>query len=162
MNATETELDNQMLEEIRQSAREGAELIGVDLEAQSPQEIVEKIDAFVSQQQRRKKSTSGDHDAAEIALGGLWGEQLVRALGWEWSSVTFHDHNNANAVGVFSPDRSLVIYPLHFIFSCLENAAPVTILLAFNMLQDGSRIPELPPRGFENVMDNVHHVVSRD
>jgi hypothetical protein len=69
----------------------------------------------------------------------------------------FHDRGDAEAVGVFSRDRSLAIYPFHFVFSCLEERAPVTILLAFQILSEGTRVPKLPAGGYENVMDNVHH-----
>ena len=81
---------------------------------------------------------------------------------WQWASVTFHDFEGSQAAGVFSPDRALAIYPFHFVYGCMENGAPVTILLSYNMLVDGTRIPALPKRGYENVMDNVRHVVPRD
>lgn len=99
-----------------------------------------------------------DNEEVALLLASLWGEQLVRQFGWEWGSMIFHDHGNTTAVGVFSPDRSLAIYPFHFIFRCLEEDAPVTLLLAFQILKDASRIPALPEGGYENVMDNVHHV----
>ncbi len=161
MNISETALDEEVLTHIQASAAAGAALLDVDLKYASADTIVESIDVYVSQRQRGDQENVED-DEADIALGSLWGQQLVRQFGWEWSSVTFVDHSDATAIGVFSPDRSLAIYPFHFVYGCFENNAPVTILLAFNMLKDGSRIPELPPRGFENVMDNVHHVVPKD
>jgi hypothetical protein len=88
----------------------------------------------------------------------LWGEQLVREFGWEWSAVTFHDHNDSKAIGVFTRDRSLAIYPWHFIVGCLENNATVTILLAFNMLVAGT-IPPQEPNGYLNLMDHVIHII---
>ena len=98
--------------------------------------------------------------AAIDRLGSLWGMQLVESLGWDWSGVIFQAFDDARAVGVFSPKRSLAIYPFHFLHSCMEGDAPVTIELAFNLLVEGSRIPKLPDQGFENVMDNVHHIGS--
>ncbi len=161
MNIAETSLDNEMLSHIKESATEGAALIHVDLENMSTDEIVARIDAYVFERQHDKQ-TSIEDDSADIALGSLWGEQLVREFSWQWSSIIFQDHGDANAIGVFSPDRSLAIYPFHFVYGCIENNAPVTILLAFNMLKDGNRIPQLPAGGFENVMDNVRHVVPRE
>lgn len=107
---------------------------------------------------------SADQELDDLAytLGSLWGEQLVRQFGWRWAWVTFHDHDDSRTIGVFSPDRALAIYPFHFIHGCLRTHAPVTILLAFDILVDGKRVPSLPPGGYENVMDNVHHVVPRD
>jgi hypothetical protein len=160
MNITETAIDAEMLSQIHASAAEGAELLGLNPAELSPDEVVAGIDIFIFNRQSDKGSHRDD-DSADVSLGSLWGEQLVREFGWQWSSVTFHDYDGANAVGVFSPDRSLVIYPYHFIYSCLENDAPVTILLAFDVLKDGTRIPALPAGGFENVMDNVHHPFPR-
>jgi hypothetical protein len=103
----------------------------------------------------------GDDDDPAYTFGSLWGEQLVRQLGWEWGRVTFHDHGDTRAIGVFSPDRALAIYPFHFVHACLRRDTPVTILLAFDILVEAKRVPPLPPRGYENVMDNVHHAEPR-
>jgi hypothetical protein len=138
-----------------------ADFLKIDLSQASPKEIIATLDQYVHDlQQGRVEGPEGED--SEIFFGCLWGAQLVRQLGWEWANVTFHDYNDAHAIGVFSPDRSLAIYPFHFIFGCLENKAPVTILLSFNLLEDGTRIPELPARSYTNVMDHVHHIVPRE
>jgi hypothetical protein len=142
-------------------AQDAASFLKIDPKRLSPQQIVEKIDDFVHRLQKGKVTAPKDEDV-NILFGCLWGQQLVADFQWEWANVVFHDHNDSKAMGVFSPDRSLAIYPFHFIQGCIENGAPVTILLSFNMLIDKTRIPKLPARGYQNVMDAVHHIVPRD
>jgi hypothetical protein len=62
---------------------------------------------------------------------------------------------------VFSSDRSLGIYPWYFILGCIENGAPATILLAWNMLKEGA-IPEIESNSYTNLMDGVHHIIPPD
>ncbi len=163
MNITEKPLAQDSLDSIVQCADEAARALklGDDWEQLPAAKIVAAIDQCIFGLQNGKPFEFSDADDATLTLGSLWGQQLIRQLGWQWSSVVFHDHDDAFAVGVFSKDRALAIYPFHFLFGCLENNAEVTVELAFNMLVDGTRIPKLPANGFENVMDNVHHVVPR-
>lgn len=164
MNVTEQSISNEMQNNIQCCARDAAQLLGVDAKVATPGALVEAVDQFVhkwQQGERPENAGEGDEDYS-LTLGSLWGEQLVKELGWQWAKVTFHDHEESTAIGVFSADRSLAIYPFHFVYGCIEKEAPVTILLAFNILTDGKRVPELPAGGYENVMDNVHHSVPRD
>ena len=158
---TESDVPSENAELITKVAASAAEFLQVDPRTASPAEIVEAVDDYVHRMQKGT-APAPDGEQVEIFFGCLWGQQLVREFGWEWANVTFHDHDDVKALGVFSPDRSLAIYPFHFIIGCLENQAPVTIMLAYNLLKDGSEIPDLPSRGYENVMDNVHHIVPRD
>lgn len=123
--------------------------------------IVSAIDSAVIKLQKGVNLDLDPDVSPEYLFGSLWGEQLVRQLQWEWIGVIFHEHDDTKAVGVANSDRSLIIYPFHFVFGCLENEAPVTIALSFNMLLDGNKIPRLEPNSYENVMDNVHHIVPR-
>jgi hypothetical protein len=159
-NITETPIASEQQELIPKVAADAAAFLGLGGEV-TAFEIVERVDEFIHQVQLGNRSPPIDGEP-DLLFGCLWGEQLVRELGWEWASITFHDHEDVKAIGVFSTDRSLAIYPFHFITGCLKNNAPVTILLSFNMLRDGTRIPPLPKGGYENVMDNVHHIVPRD
>jgi hypothetical protein len=176
MRITESPIETTTLATIHACALEAAERLDLTGDEATPQQLVAAVDEAVYGLQREELSEPAD-DSAEVpddddgpddelddlayTLGSLWGEQLVRQLGWQWGWVTFHDHADSRAVGVFSPDRALAIYPFHFIHGCLRNNAPVTILLAFDILVDGKRVPPLPPGGYENVMDNVHHAVPR-
>lgn len=162
MNISETEVEPGILELIRNCSRDAADVLALDLEATPVAELVAGVDRCVYDMQHGHGVELDAEEDPSYLFGSLWGEALCRELEWEWASVAFHDHDDSKVVGVFSQDRSLAIYPFHFIYGCLENGAPVTIELAFNMLVDGSRIPELPASGYENVMDNVHHIVPRD
>ncbi len=146
-----------MLANIEGSAGEGAEYAGVEVDA-SPLEIVTAINKFVSKPPRKRSKSVDNWTDRALPLGSLWGCQLVRHFGWEWSSVIFHDHDDSKAFGVFAKDRSLAVYPWHFIFGCLENKAPVTILLAFNMLEAG-KIPLQEAKAYVNLMDHVHFII---
>lgn len=158
MKITEETIDNETLDPIKGCANDAGQMLGIELAKLSPKEIVAHIDNCVLNIQRGEGPEIHEEDDPALTLGSLWGAQLVSELGWEWSSVTFHEQDETKAVGVFSKDRSLAIYPFHFVYGCLENNATVTILLSFNMLVDGTRVPELPAGGFENVMDNVAHI----
>lgn len=157
MRVTEEEIAPTTVANVDGAPAEGADFIGVRLD-QSPAEIVAAINAFVSKPPRRRSGRIDNWTDRALPLGSLWGQQLVRRFGWEWSSVTFHEHDDSKAVGVFSKDRSLAVYPFHFIFGCLENQAPVTILLSFNMLEAGA-IPAQGAKEYINLMDGVHHIV---
>lgn len=168
MNVTEKQIDDETLDSIREYAQEAAEWLEIGLTDElKPEDIVAAVDQRVHEIQKQgpgedAEKTADTNEEAALTLASLWGEQLVRHLGWHWAKIAFHDHDDAEAIGVFSPDRSLAIYPFHFVFSCFEDGVPVTILLAFDVLSDGQRVPDLPKRGYENVMDNVHHVIPRD
>lgn len=155
MSITEREIEPHIREGIEGSAEEGAELVRVAGD-DGPGKVVEAIHAFVS----RPPGGEGVDNWTDRALplGSLWGRQMVRQFGWEWAGVVFHDRGDSKAVGVFSKDRSLAIYPWHFVYGCLENGVPSTILLAFNMLLAGA-VPAQEPGAYVNVMDHVRHVV---
>ena len=169
MNISEKPLDEETLQAIRDYAHEAAERLHVDLQETPPEEIVAAIDRHIIELQRAQiakedpvNSADEEHPENEesaLLLASLWGEQVARRLGWQWATVIFHDHDDAELIGICSPDRALAIYPYQFVFSCLEERTVVTVALAFNILVDGRRVPKLPSGGYENVMDNVHHVV---
>jgi hypothetical protein len=158
MKISENAPTAEMLDAIEDYAAEAARLIGLEeFEKMSSDGLVAAVDQCVRERQKGDGPEFAEDDEAALLLGCLWGAQLVRELGWEWVGVTFHEFDDAEATGVVSPNRALAIYPFHFIFECLENKAPVTIQLAFDILKEGRRVPRLPPRSYENVMDNVHH-----
>ncbi len=161
MKISEEKISKEMIRNIKGCAADAAAMLGIDLSQLSHGEIVERIDSFIHSWQKGKRPKIPEGDDLSLTLGSLWGEQLVKKFDWQWAGVTFHEHNNSKAVGVFSPDRSLAIYPFHFIYGCIENNAIVTIMLSYNMLKDGSKIPKLPSRGYTNVMDNIQHIVPR-
>src|SRR6185312_2908912 len=118
---TETPLAKDTLYGITGANRQGASLIGASLD-DDPKAVVTVIDAFVYAWQggNRPPKKIVDPEDAPFALGSLWGQQIVRSFGWEWGMITFDQHNNTKAPGVLSPDRSLAIYPIHFLMGCLR------------------------------------------
>jgi hypothetical protein len=159
---TEEPIDAETLGNIQGCASEAAKMLGLDRSKATPAELVKAVDEFVYNWQKGARPAVDPEDDLSLTLGSLWGEQLVKSLRWEWTGVTFHEHGGTYAVGVVSPDRSLAIYPFHFIYGCMENNATITIMLSYKMLVDATRVPKLPAGGFENVMDNVHHIIPRD
>jgi hypothetical protein len=158
---TENSVDAELLGNISACGGDSVSLLGSDIMQKSPADIINAIDSFVFNWQKGVRPPIHPDDDLSLILGSLWGEQLVESLGWQWTSVTFHDHGDSQAVGVVTPDRSIAIYPFHFIYGCMENNAPVTIMLSYNMLIDGAKIPEFPAAGFLNLMEQVHHIIPR-
>ena len=164
MNKTHSEapLSDETLRGLKASGAEGAALIGVEVDA-DPAGVVDAIDAFVFAWQGGVRTPKRVFDPEDVpyALGGLWGEQLVRSFGWEWREVTFHEHGDTRAPGVLSPDRALAVYPIHFLIGCLQDPnVDATVMLSFNMLREG-KVGHPPAGEYMNLMDGVHRVVPR-
>src|SRR5690349_18230780 len=109
-------MDEELLDDIQSSAEEAAKLLELDLKTASAGEIVRAVDHCVFEMQKGKQTKFPDEEPPEYLLGGLWGEQLVKALGWEWAEVEFQNVEDAKAIGVFSKDRALAIFPFHYIY----------------------------------------------
>ena len=157
----ERAIDPEHLEMVEEDAVRMAELLGVNHSSDPPLKIVEAIDQCLIDLQQGKGPAFPDDLDKDIALGALWGLQLVRQFGWQWATVTFPDQPGSAAAGIFSPDRSVGIYVFHYVYGCLENDAEVKIALAFNMLLDPKTKPDYPAKGYVNWMDQVHYIVPR-
>jgi len=129
----------------------------------SPQEVAEAVNEEILRQQKEghpdDRAPEDPMDTEPLCLGSLWGEQMVAKFGWEWAMFTFHEHGDAVSLGVVSPDRTWIICPFEFLFGCLVNDVVPTVALSFNMLGDGTRIPDLPADAYENLMAGVRHIV---
>jgi hypothetical protein len=161
-NVSEQPLPASTRTAIEGSNRQGLRVLGLD-DTADPKTVIAAIDKFADawQQGTRPPDLKLDEEDAPFALGSLWGEQLVRAFQWEWAFVTFHDHGNSKAPGVLAPDRSLAVYPIHFLIGCFRDPrVDVTVALAFNMLAAG-KVVQLPPKGYVNLMDGVRRIVPR-
>jgi len=155
-------LDSDTASSLAGASKEGLEVLGLDASADA-KAVIEAIDKFVFEWQEGKRPPSDgfDPEDAPYALGSLWGDQLVRRFGWEWAMVTFHDHDDSVAPGVLSPDRSLAVYPIHFLFGALEDPdVDVTIALSYNMLEVG-KVGKVKAKSFTNLMDGVQRIVPR-
>ena len=146
------------LEQFKNAAIEGADLIGID-SGELNESKIHKIDEFMFNPPDtgvlRGKDSWVD---ISLPVGSLWGELMVDEFGWDWLDVELDD--GTKVYGVFSKDRSLCIYPWHFVFAIIERNSEVTIELAWNMLVEG-KIPAQPENGYLNIMNNIYHVVPR-
>lgn len=140
--------------------RDGAELALTRLQlangaTKNSHELLSAVDSYLTNQLLHY---SGDPDAhvEELAfeLGCLWGEELVRHLGWQWIRVQFNDQA-PEAVAVSSKDNSLAIYPFQTIFLYHERVLPIRVARSIDVLAEPGRVPMLPPGGLENVMDHI-------
>ena len=159
---TEEPIDPSMFSHLAGAAEEAAAIVGVSSSG-PPDKVVAAIDEFVFAWQGGKRPSTEviDPDDAPYAFGSLWGQQLVRKFAWEWKLVTFHEHDDSTAPGVLSPDRSLAIYPIHFVIGCLEDSnVDCTILLSYNMLKAGET-GEVEKGSYCNYMEGVHRIVPR-
>jgi hypothetical protein len=164
MNISEEAVSEAILDNIKACAMDARNALGPDFADADPPEVVNAIDDFAYHWQKGERPSTdliaGGEDA-RLVMGSLWGEQLVKQFGWEWAKVTFHDHGDSVTFGVFSPDRSLAIYPLDFMLGCLNDpGVDVTVMLSYNMLE-GGKIPKLESKSYSNVMEGVHRIVPR-
>ena len=132
------------LQEILTSARDALILIPADA---SPDDIVQAIseaaDGLRSLRLEDQKALE-----ASIPFGALWGEQVNRALGWEWVWLTEAEDQQYEYYAVVSPGREHYISPFflltHYIMRAKEDD---TSVLLFNMLKAGM-LPPSRPRGY--------------
>lgn len=83
------------------------------------------IDALAKDKPRGKKAKT----TAQMELGCAWGEQLHRALGWQWAALP-------EGIALVSPDRAHAHYPFAFVGRLLS-ARSNTMMLLFDMLAEG-------------------------
>jgi hypothetical protein len=163
VNVSDQPINDELMGNLRGCATDAAAVLHTDLASAAPTDVVEAIDAFAYRWQKGDRpppEVVEDTEQARLIFGSLWGEQLVRQIGWEWAFVDVGD--GSRALGVVSQDRSFVVYPLDFMLDCMQDAnVDVTVALSFNMLMAGS-VPKLPPRSYANLMDGVRRIVPRD
>lgn len=164
MSTTEIPVPDSIAEGLVGAAGEGADLLGISADDE-PSKVIEAVNRFLEPPKKKSwfskakvnPETDNWTDRA-LPIGSLWGQMMVRYLGWHWASLIQHDRDDFKAIAVVNEDRSLVIFPFHYCFGCLENSVHPTILLAFNMLEAG-KIPAQPEGAFVNLMDGVHHIM---
>jgi hypothetical protein len=165
MNVTEEPIPDDILKSIKGCAKDALKVLSGKLAKGDPTTVCDAVDDFAYRWQKGDRPPADvveDGEEARLIFGSLWGEQLVKEFGWQWAKVTFHDYDDSFAYGVFSPDRSMAIYPLEFLLGALrEPTVDVTVMLAFNMLKVG-KIPKMKKKSYTNVMDCVHRIVPRD
>ena len=146
-------------------SKQGLELLGFVDPNIPPEQIVATIDAYVDKWQAAVRNNvpltlPKGMDAADVALGlgAVWGNQLVRRFGWEWTCIT---SEGKKRFVVASPKRAIMIAPTYFIKACLANPnADCTVMLAFNILTK-DKLPVLPDHGYRDVMLGVKRIVPK-
>jgi hypothetical protein len=121
MNITDEPVSDELMGNIRACADNALRVLG-DLGKADPATIVNAIDEFAYQWQKGNRPSTEvveDGEEARLIPGSLRREQLAKQFGWRWAKVSFHDEDDASTIGVLSPDRSLVIYPLDYMQAAL-------------------------------------------
>jgi hypothetical protein len=158
MHVTEVPMEEIYTKHIPGAAKEGAGMLGVSVEAE-PIRIVEAINEFIAKPPKKKWFQRIDNwNDRAMPLGCLWATQMQRQFEWQWVNMIQHDHNDFKVVAMFDTERTVGIYPFHYVFGCFDNKVYPTILLAFNMLIAG-KIPAFETRSYVNLMDGVQHIV---
>ena len=158
MSTSEEPIPESIANNLLGAARDGAELVGTSVDAE-PDKIVEAIDRFLTNPKKRGWFSKIDNwDDRALPIGSLWGAAMVRAFGWQWASLIQHGHDDYKAIALVNDDRSLMVFPFHYCFGCLEDNVTPTVLLAFNMLEAG-KIPQQEAHSYANLMDGVQHIV---
>ncbi|MFO1062630.1 MAG: hypothetical protein U0892_01985 [Pirellulales bacterium] len=159
----------ELIDEVEIACINGLAELGLH-RSDAPQKIIHAIDvAILSAQASPEDQRTEEETVRLISLfGALWGEQLVRALRWSWVTLVVSNDqapattpSGTGVQAVCSTNRSLVIYPFFTLDAALRQNIDTAIELAFNILSDGKRVPNLPDGAFENVMEHVYHTPPR-
>jgi hypothetical protein len=159
---SERSLTSEELSEFAAYSRKGMQLLGIS-EALAPAYVVKAVDTYIGSWQSKRRgllsrirSPSGDPVEQSLALGIVWGNQIVRRFQWSWVCVLI---DGEERYGVVSPDRSLVIYATYFVKECLDHStADCTVMLAFNMQAAGTLAHEAPNQ-YASVMRSVRRII---
>ena len=170
MAITERKLTPQEQKEIADQATRAMGILGLTDPQAQPGVIVQSVESYVDrwQDERRNpnplkkmfsRSPAPNPVAASLSLGFLWGNQLVRRFGWEWTAL--QKPGQGEAYSVVTKDRSLAVHPTYFLKACLDDPrADCTVMLAYNMLEAGE-MTGMPANGYENVMWGVRRIVPK-
>ncbi len=108
-----------------------------------PEVVVAAIHADLAALQAGTRKLTGKAVTMRMELGCAWGEQLHRALGWQWAHV--HADDGAPAIALISPDAAIAHFPFALITAqAARRARQNTCLLLFNMLAEGQTPPAKP------------------
>ncbi|HSJ63514.1 MAG TPA: hypothetical protein VK922_06345 [Gemmatimonadaceae bacterium] len=148
MAVQERPLTADELADLRDFQAAGNEGVAVVTDRDTPSAIVEAIGAVSSglgelEQEARVQ--------ASVGLGALWGEQVHRALGWEWVMLSWGKPDD-EIFALVSPDRAFYISPVYLLLPYATGArSEDTSVLLFNMLLDGSGLPRSKPHRYREL-----------
>ena len=153
---TESAFDSERNESIQAVTQDCATCLGLDITQNTPIEIVKAVNETIVKQVFGEATAMPTDEDPDLLLGCLWGSQMVRVLGWSWVNIHVGDSLD---IAVVSPSRSMAIYPFTFVSACIRKQCICTVELSFNMLSERGDDPIYPPKTYESVMDQIHHVV---
>ena len=165
MAVQERALSQEELDEFADYTNRAMTNLGLAASKADPGAIVQAVEDFVERWQAKRRNPlkqllARGPSSVDVALGlgSVWGNQLVRQFGWQWTCIQQDDQE---LYAVVSPDRSLAVYPTYFIKACLDDPrVDCTAMLSFNMLEAG-KVTGLPAQGYENLTQSVHRIVPR-
>lgn len=157
MKVHESPPDQERLRLIEAVAGDAAALLDIDLQADSPETIMAKVNEAIIDLVFERPTPISEDENPNLLLGSLWGAQMARQFQWYWADAVIDD--KFNEVAMISPNQEMIIFPFSFTAACIEKQCICTILLAFNMLLENDRIGEIPPRTYENIMLHIRHIV---
>lgn len=138
---------------------DGAELLEVSLD-DPPRSIIEAVNDCVRDLQKGDGPELSEDEDIVMLLGALWGNQIVKSLGWKWTNIDLVDRDPPfKAIGIVSPNADKVIYPFNFVSLCIEKDVIVNILLVYNVLIEKPESATYEPGSCENVMIRIQHIV---
>lgn len=157
MKVHESPPDAERLRLLNAVAEDAATLLGVDLHSDTPQSIIAKVNDSIVDLVFDRETPAADDENPDLLLGALWGAQLERQFGWYWADVVIDDQ--FNEVAMISPKQEMIIFPLAFTGAIIAKQCICTVALSFNMLLENDQTGTIPPRSYENIMLQIHHIV---
>jgi hypothetical protein len=84
----------------------------------------------------RAPANRSEDEIADLAyeLGVLWGDQVVRAAGWQWAEVVWDD---GSAPAIVSPNRTHACFPSRFLADAIEGTRTGLVTRVFARIRAG-------------------------
>jgi len=109
---------------------------------------LQKIEQEISDLRKQKKQTQDEQVDAAIELGSLVGQTFCWDFNWEWCHLT---EKGEDEYCIVSPDRSLSIAPVDWIFELITNKRrAINCELTYNLVESG-RLPPSRPNAFARI-----------
>ena len=155
MKIAESPPDKERRDLISAVTNDAAALLGVDLNNDSPESIMTKVNEAIVAMALGNPTPVAQDERPDLLLGCLWGAQMARQFNWYWANVVVN--GSIDEVAMISPNQSMIIFPFSFVGACIQKKCICTVELTFNMLQ-ANKIGELEPGGYEAIMLRIFHV----
>lgn len=143
---TETPLDEEQEAEMWQVV--GSTLKRLKLgKVKSTADRLGRIEEEITSLRKQKGISQEEQVDAAIELGSFVGQCFCWDLEWEWCNLT--DPSGEEEYCVCSPDRSLALAPVDWIYELITNSKrPLNCVLTYNMIEAG-RLPPSRPNAYQ-------------